>query len=106
MTKSDVIRGLLRENPTGMPTALAKVASKKLGSPVKPGDISNYKAQMKRAAQLNGVAPAPEKPLAAPRPTAVTAAHRPMTVARTVEVVKELVQQLGKADLKKLVDVL
>ena len=64
MTKSDVIRDLLQENPAGMPKALAKVASKKLGTRVKPGDISNYKSQMKRAGQLNGVAPVPEKAVA------------------------------------------
>ncbi len=106
MTKSDVIRDLLQENPAGMPKALAKVASKKLGTRVKPGDISNYKSQMKRAGQLNGVAPVPEKAVAALRSAAVTAVHRPMTVIKTVEAVKELVQQLGKDELKKLVDVL
>jgi hypothetical protein len=61
---------------------------------------------MKRAGQLNGMAPVPEKAVAAPRSAAVAAGHRTMTVTKTVEVVKELVQQLGKDELKKLVDVL
>src|SRR5580692_11668241 len=103
MTKADVIRGLLHANPEGKPKALAKIASKKLGNPVKPSDVSNYKTQMKKASQLNGMAPAPEAPVAPrPAPVAVAVAHvrQTMTVTKTVEVVKELVQQLGKDELK------
>jgi hypothetical protein len=105
MTKADAIRGILQANPEGMPKALAKLASKKLGKTVKPLEISNYKFQMKKAGQLNGVAPAPEKPVA-PRPAPVIVGRQTMTVTETVEAVKELVKQLGKNELKKLVDVL
>jgi hypothetical protein len=108
MTKADVIRGLLQANPEGKPKELAKVASKRLGISVKPMEVSNYKTKMKKTGELNGkpaAAPAPEKPVA-PRPAPVSVGRQTMTVTETVEVVKELVQQLGKDELKKLVDVL
>jgi len=110
MTKADVIRDLLRANPEGMPTDLAKKASKVLKSEVKPSDVSNYKTIMKKNGELNGAAqapvaaaPAPVAPKAAPAPVAV--GRQTMTVTETVEMVKELVGQLGKDELKKLVDV-
>lgn len=107
MTKADVIRGLLREHPTAKPKPLAIVATKRFGSLVKPSDVSNYKTLMKKNGELNGVAPAVEKPVAPrPAPVAVAAASPAMTVTKTVEAVKELVKQLGKDELKKLVDVL
>jgi hypothetical protein len=107
MTKADLIRKLLRKNPTAKPKPLAEIATKRLGSLVKPSDVSNYKTLMNKNGELNGKppAPAPEKP-AAPRPAPVAVARSTMSVTKTVEAVKELVQQLGKDELKKLVDVL
>jgi hypothetical protein len=107
MTKAEVIRALLRENPEGKPLAMAKIASKKLGNPVKPSDVSNYKSLMKKNGELNGKPqPAtiiPTAPSPAAKPAVV--GRETMTVTETVELVKELVGQLGKDELKKLVDV-
>jgi hypothetical protein len=105
MTKADVIRGLLQEDPEGKPIELAKVATKRFGAKVKPVEVSNYKSQMKKAGLLNG------KPVTAPTttpvaPKPVVVGRQTMTVTETVELVKELVGQLGKDELKKLVDVL
>jgi hypothetical protein len=104
MTKADVIRGILQANPEGKPKELAKVASKKFGAEIKPMEISNYKTQMKKAGLLNGksaAAPAKEPT----KPASATVGRQTMTVTETVEVVKELVGQLGKEELKRLVDV-
>jgi len=111
MTKADVIRELLRANPEGMPKDLAKKASKLLRSEVKPSDVSNYKTIMKKNGELNGAAsapvasPAPASAPPAPKPTPVAVGRQTMTVTETVEMVKELVGQMGKDELKKLVDV-
>jgi hypothetical protein len=105
MTKADVIRSIIRANPDGGPTELAKVASKKFGAEVKPSDVSNYKTQMKKSGELNGTKPAPAAPTVAAPKAPVVVGRQTMTVTETVETVKELVAQLGKDELKKLVDV-
>jgi hypothetical protein len=108
MTKADVIRALLRENPEGKPKPLSKIATKKFGSLIKPSDVSNYKTLMKKNGELNGKpTPAPAAPVAvAPAPKPVPAARQAVSVTATVQTVKDLLAQLGKDELHKLVDVL
>jgi hypothetical protein len=106
---SNLVRTLIAQKPDAGPTEIAKEAARHLGRKVQSSMVSTLKTQMKQKGLLNG------KPMTAPptihaeatvAPKPTVAGRQTMTVVETVEIIRELIQQHGKNELSKLIEVL